>query len=216
MDTASPLFLALDLAGTFAFALNGALTAIRVARLDVVGVLTLGMITALGGGIIRDIFLGSLPPATFSDWRYLAVAATGSLVAFVFGRALDRLGTPILVMDAAGLSLFAVSGALKALSLEAGLVQAVILGAITAVGGGTVRDMMIGRVPVVLRHELYALPALIGALLVVGATQLGAPELAAAVAGAGLCFLIRMLGLRFGIDAPRPPGVLPADDRGGA
>ena len=86
MDTASPLFLALDLAGTFAFALNGALTAIRVVRLDVVGVLTLGMITALGGGIIRDIFIDSLPPATFSDWRYLAVAASGSLVAFIFGR----------------------------------------------------------------------------------------------------------------------------------
>ena len=86
MDTASPLFLALDLTGTFAFALNGALTAIRVARLDVVGVLTLGMFTALGGGIIRDVFIDSLPPATFSDWRYLAVAASGSLVAFTFGR----------------------------------------------------------------------------------------------------------------------------------
>jgi len=86
--------------GTFAFALNGALTAIRVARLDVVGVLTLGMITALGGGIIRDIFIDSLPPATFSDWRYLAVAASGSLVAFTFGRHLHRLTSPILVLDA--------------------------------------------------------------------------------------------------------------------
>ena len=100
MDTASRLFLALDLTGTFAFALNGALTAIRVARLDVVGVLTLGMITALGGGIIRDIFIDSLPPATFSDWRYLAVAASGSLVAFTFGRHLHRLTSPILVLDA--------------------------------------------------------------------------------------------------------------------
>lgn len=216
MDTSSPLFLALDLAGTFAFALNGALIAIRVARLDVVGVITLGMITALGGGVIRDMFLGSLPPATFEDWRYLAVAATGSAVASVFGRGLDRLGTPILVMDAAGLSLFAVSGALKAMSMEAGLGQAVILGVITAVGGGTIRDMMIGRVPVVLRHELYAIPALAGALLVVSATQLGAAELPSAVAGAAACFVIRMLGLRFGIDAPRPPGVLPADERGGA
>ena len=160
MDTASPLFLALDLAGTFAFALNGALTAIRVARLDVVGVLTLGMITALGGGIIRDIFLGSLPPATFSDWRYLAVAASGSLVAFAFGQRLDRMTTPILVFDAAGLSLFAVSGALKALDFGAGLTQAVILGTITAVGGGTMRDVLIGRIPVVLRSELYAIPAM--------------------------------------------------------
>jgi uncharacterized membrane protein YeiH len=174
VDTASPLFLALDLTGTFAFALNGALTAIRVARLDVVGVLTLGMITALGGGIIRDIFIDALPPATFSDWRYLAVAATGSLVAFTFGRHLRRLTSPILVLDAAGLSLFAVSGALKALSFDVGLAQAVILGAVTAVGGGTIRDVLIGRIPVVLRSELYAIPALAGALVVVIAEQLGA------------------------------------------
>src|SRR3954452_15301013 len=100
MDTSSPVYLALDLTGTFAFALNGALTAIRVAKLDIVGVVTLGMITALGGGIIRDIFLDSLPPATFSDWRYLAVAAAGSLIAFGFGRRLERLTGPILVLDA--------------------------------------------------------------------------------------------------------------------
>lgn len=204
MDTASPLFLALDLAGTFAFALNGALVATRVARLDIVGVVTLGMITALGGGIIRDVFLDELPPATFDDGRYLAVAATGSLVAFGFGRSMDRLSRPILVLDAAGLSLFAVSGALKALSVDAGLAQAVILGAITAVGGGTVRDVMIGRVPIVLRSELYAIPALAGALLLVVAQQVGADAVPAAVAGAVLCFAVRMAGVWFRIDAPAP------------
>src|SRR3954470_9645260 len=104
VDTTAPLFLALDLAGVFAFALNGALTALRVARLDIVGVITLGMMTALGGGIIRDVLLDTLPPATFSDGRYLAVAAVGGLIAFVFGRGLERLATPINVLDAAGLS----------------------------------------------------------------------------------------------------------------
>ena len=190
------MFLALDLTGTFAFALNGALTAIRVARLDVVGVLTLGMFTALGGGIIRDVFIDSLPPATFSDWRYLAVAASGSLVAFTFGRHLHRLASSILVLDAAGLSLFAVSGALKALNFDVGLAQAVILGAITAVGGGTMRDVLIGRIPVVLRSELYAIPALAGALVVVIAEQFGAPDVPAAVGAAAFCFTIRMLVLR--------------------
>ena len=136
----SPLFVTLDLTGTFAFALNGALTAIRVAKLDVVGVVTLGMITALGGGIIRDIMIDSLPPATFSDWRYLAVAATGSLIAFAFGRRLGPLAGPILVLDAAGLSLFAVSGASKALDFGLGAGQAIILGAVNGVGGGTIRD----------------------------------------------------------------------------
>ena len=206
MDTASPLFLALDLTGTFAFALNGALTAMRVARIDVVGVLTLGVMTALGGGIIRDVMLDSLPPATFSDWRYLTVAAVGSLVAYASGRRLERLMNPIVVMDAAGLSLFAVSGALKALSLGVGPAQAVILGAVTAVGGGTVRDVMLGRIPVVLRSELYAIPALLGALAVVLAVELGAPAVPSAVLAAGLCFVVRMVGVHFDLHAPTPRG----------
>jgi uncharacterized membrane protein YeiH len=206
VTTASSLFLVLDLAGTFAFALNGALTAIRVARIDVVGVITLGMITALGGGIIRDILLDSLPPATFSDWRYLAVAACGSLIAFAFGQRLDRLWKPIEMLDAAGLSLFAVSGASKALELGMGPVQAVILGVITGVGGGTLRDVLTGRIPVVLRSELYAIPALAGALVVVVTDEVGAYGVAAAVSGAALCFSIRLVGVRFRLDAPAPPG----------
>ncbi len=210
MSPESSLFLALDLAGTFAFALNGALTAIRVARLDVVGVVTLGMITALGGGILRDILLGSLPPATFNDWRYLAVAAAGSLIAFGFGRGLDRLAKPILVLDAAGLSLFAISGASKALDFGLGPVQAVILGAITAVGGGTLRDVLIGRIPVVLRSELYAIPALLGALVVAITGSVGAYGVAAAVGGAALCFAVRLLGVRFQLNAPSPPGTNPS------
>lgn len=210
MDTTSPLFLALDLTGAFAFALNGSLTAIRVARLDVVGVITLGMITALGGGIIRDVLLGSLPPATFSDWRYLAVAAFGSLVSFTLGRRLDRWTNPILVLDAAGLSLFAVSGAVVAMELGVGFGQAVILGAITGVGGGTMRDVLIGRVPIVLRSELYAIPALVAALVVVTADTLGFYGVATAVGAALLCFVIRMLGVRFDLDAPRPPGPSPS------
>lgn len=202
----SPTFLVLDLTGTFAFALNGALTALRVAQLDIVGVVTLGMFTALGGGIIRDILLDALPPATFSDWRYLTVAAVGSLVAFVFGRNLDWLARPILMLDAAGLSLFAVTGALKGREYDVGLAQAVILGAITAVGGGTLRDVLIRQIPVVLRSELYAIPALVGAVLVVAAGELGAANLPAAIAAAVICFGIRMLAIRFGIDAPSPPG----------
>lgn len=198
------MLLALDLTGTFAFALNGALTAIRMAKLDVVGVVTLGMVTALGGGIIRDIFIDSLPPATFSDWRYLAVAATGSLVAFAFGRRLQLVARPILVLDAAGLSLFAVTGASKALDFGVGAVQAVILGAVTGVGGGTLRDALIDRVPVVLRSELYAIPALVGATVVVVTDRAGVYGVPAALGAAVLCFGIRMLGLRLGIDAPKP------------
>ena len=206
MVTESPLLLGLDLAGTFAFALNGALTAVKVAKLDVVGVVTLGMVTALGGGIIRDILIDSLPPATFSDWRYLLVAAVGSLVAFAFSRSLSRLNAPILLLDAAGLSLFAVTGASKAFDVGVGAAQAAILGAITGVGGGTVRDMLIARVPVILRSELYAIPALVAATVVVVTERAGIYGAAWAIAAAALCFAIRVIGLRYRLNAPGPPG----------
>jgi uncharacterized membrane protein YeiH len=205
-----PVLLALDLAGTFAFALNGALTAVRAAHLDIVGVVTLGMITAVGGGIIRDILLGALPPATFVDWRYLTVAAAGGLIAFLSSRWLSRFTNSIDVLDAAGLSLFAVTGASKAVEFGAGPLQAIILGTVTGVGGGTVRDVLIRQIPGVLSSGLYAIPALVGAALAVVATSIGTDQVLgapAAIGAAGVCFVIRMVGLHFGLDAPKPPGL---------
>jgi len=209
---ATTALLVLDLAGTFAFALNGALTALRATRLDIVGVVTLGMITALGGGTIRDIFLDSLPPATFLDWRYLAVAACGGLIAFFSGHHLERINGTINVLDAAGLSLFAVTGALKAVGLAFGPAQAVIVGTITAVGGGTIRDVLIRRVPSVLSSGLYAVPALVGATAVVVAELLGSQEPIVTVGAAVLCFVIRMAGVHFDVNAPFPPGSPPPED----
>lgn len=210
--TEGPVLLALDLTGTFAFAVNGAFTALRVARLDIVGIITLAVITALGGGIIRDVLLGSLPPATFSDWRYLAVAGAGGLVAFTAGRHLDRLTSPITLLDAAGLSLFAVTGATKALDLGLGPVQAVLLGALTGVGGGTVRDVLIRRVPSVLSSGLYAVPALVGAGVIVVVGELGGYGLGTAIGAAATCFAIRMAGVRYGWNAPAPRAA-PSPDR---
>ena len=204
------MLLALDLLGTFAFALNGAMTAVRAAHLDIVGVITLGMITAVGGGILRDVLLDDLPPTTFLDWRYLAVAAAGGLIVFWFSRGLSRFSGPIDALDAAGLSLFAVTGAAKALELGAGPVQAVILGTLTGVGGGTLRDVLIRRVPAVLSSGLYAIPALVGAALATLASEAGVDRILgvpAAVGAAAVCFAIRMIGLHRGLDAPRPPGV---------
>jgi uncharacterized membrane protein YeiH len=202
---ASTALMVLDLVGTFAFALNGALTALRATRLDIVGVVTLGMITALGGGTIRDVFLDSLPPATFLDWRYLAVAAVGGLIAFFAGSHLERINRTINVLDAAGLSLFAVTGALKAVDLGFGPAQAVIVGAITGVGGGTIRDVLIRQVPSVLSSGLYAVPALVGATTVVVADLLDIRGPVAAVGAAALCFAIRMIGVHYDVDAPLPP-----------
>ena len=205
MDTGETLLLALDLSGTFAFALNGALTAMRVADVDIIGVLTLGIITAMGGGIVRDMLIDSLPPATFSDWRYLAVAAGGSLIAFFLGRRLSHLMGPINMLDAVGLSFFAVTGASKALAFGLGPAQAVILGAVTAVGGGTLRDVLTKRVPNVLRSELYAIPALIAATIVVVATTFHFYGLPIALVAAVLCFAVRMIGVRYDLNAPKPP-----------
>jgi uncharacterized membrane protein YeiH len=206
MATESTLLLGLDLGGTFAFALNGALTAVHAAKLDIVGVVTLGMVTALGGGILRDILIDALPPATFKDWRYLAVAAGGGLVAFLLSRRLDRLAGLITVLDAAGLSLFAVTGATKALDFGMGAGQAVILGAVTAVGGGTLRDVLIRQVPTVLSSELYAIPALVGALIAVVTFVTGTSGLPADLGAAAACFGIRMLGVHYQLNAPAPPG----------
>jgi uncharacterized membrane protein YeiH len=173
-------------------------------------VLDLAMITALGGGILRDLVIGAVPPATFDDWRYLTVASAGGLVAFALAGLPDRLNLPINLLDAAGLSLFAVTGASKALDFGLGPGQAVILGAVTAVGGGTVRDVLIGRIPAVLHSGLYAIPALIGVAMTVAAGRLGLYGLVAALVAASVCFLVRLLGIVFGLDAPRPPRARPS------
>lgn len=207
MGHESTLLLALDLAGTFAFALNGALTALRGVRLDIVGVVTLAMVTALGGGIIRDVLIDSLPPATFSDWRYLAVAAGGGLVTFALSELLDRFGLAITVLDAAGLGLFAVTGASKALGFGLGVSQAVILGTITAVGGGTLRDVLVREIPSVLRSGLYAVPAALGATITVVTIRGGVYGVPAALAAATACFALRMAGVRYGWNAPEARGI---------
>ncbi|GAA0948414.1 trimeric intracellular cation channel family protein [Pseudonocardia zijingensis] len=200
--TTEPLLAVLDLLGTFVFGLNGALTALRATRLDIVGVVTLGMVTAMGGGIVRDVLIGDVPPATLRDWPYLALAASGGLLAFVLARWLDRWELPITVLDAVGLSVFAVIGASKAMAFGLGVWPSIILGTITGVGGGTIRDLMVGRVPSVLRSELYAIPALVASAITVAAVGLGVYGLPAALGAAAVCFLIRMVGVGFGLNAP--------------
>lgn len=204
--TGSHVVLALDLLGTVTFALNGAMTALRRVRLDIIGVLSLGVITAIGGGLIRDVLLGATPPAAFEHWYYLAAAGAGAVAAWVIARPPRALNHAIVVLDAIGLSVFCVTGAHKAVELGLQPAPAILLGAITAVGGGTLRDVLVRDVPSVLTSELYAIPALAGAAVtVVGGT--GDAAVPAAVAGAVICFAIRMLGVRLDLHAPaREPG----------
>jgi uncharacterized membrane protein YeiH len=197
------LLLWLNLVGTFVFGLSGGLAAVR-ARLDAFGVVTLAAVVGLAGGITRDLLIGT-PPETFRDWRYLAAAGAAGLVCFFAGSALDRIWRGVLVFDAVGLAVFCVGGASKALDFGLGPAQAVILGAITGIGGGMLRDVLLGGTPTVLRRELYAVPALLGAAVVVAAHAAGSLGPAFPILGACLCLVTRMIGLRYGIDAPSAP-----------
>jgi uncharacterized membrane protein YeiH len=198
----APLLLALDLLGTVTFALNGALTASRRVRLDIVGVISLGVITAIGGGVIRDVLLGATPPATLVHWYYLTAATAGAAAAWLIARPPRALHQVIIVLDAVGLSVFCVAGAQKAIESGLGPTPAIILGTVTAVGGGTLRDVLIREVPSVLTSELYAIPALVGACIAVLIGAGNTSRALAAVLGAGVCFLIRMLGVRYDLHAP--------------
>jgi uncharacterized membrane protein YeiH len=198
------LLLVLNLTGTFVFGLSGGLAGVQK-RLDAFGVVVLAVVVGLAGGVTRDVLIG-IAPQTFRDWRYLAVAAGAGLVTFLAHPALERLERPILVLDAAGLALFCVTGASTALDHRVGAVEAVVLGAITGVGGGVLRDILIREIPVVLRAGLYAIPALVGAAIVVVASESGTHDLAVPIAGAAVCFAIRLAGVHFDLNVPTAAG----------
>lgn len=198
------LILWLNLVGTFVFGLSGGLAAVR-ARLDLFGVLVLALVVGLAGGIIRDLLIGTAP-ATFRDWRYLAAAGAAGLATFAARATLERAWNVIQVLDGAGLALFCVTGAVKAVEFRVGPVPAIILGAITGIGGGMLRDVLLRRVPTVLRHDLYAVPALAGAAVVAGAHAAGSSSVAFPLIGIVVCFAIRMVGLRFNVQLPMAPG----------
>jgi uncharacterized membrane protein YeiH len=197
------LILVLNLAGTFVFGLSGGLAAVR-AQLDLFGVVVLSAVVGLAGGIIRDVLIGT-PPATFRDWRYLAAAAAAGVVCFFAGRALERAERSVMVFDALGLGLFAVTGATKALQFGLGPVQAVLLGAITGVGGGMLRDVLLREIPTVLREGLYAVPALLGAAVLAAAQQAGSTSPVFPVLGVVVCVVVRLFGLRYDVNVPTPP-----------
>jgi len=190
-----------DLTGTFVFALSGATAAVKH-RLDAFGVLVLCFAAATAGGITRDIMIGAVPPAAISDWRYVAVSVLAGLLTFFSYPLINRLSSPVLLFDAAGLGLFCVAGADKALAFHAGPVAATLLGMVTGIGGGMVRDVLVMEVPSVLRTELYAVAALLGAAFTVVGQRFGMPLHLAAPIGATLCITLRLLALRYGWHLP--------------
>ena len=193
--TVSTLVLVLDLLGTFVFALSGAAAGVA-RRLDLFGVLVLSFVAANSGGIIRDLLIGAVPPPGIADWRYIAVPILAGLAMFYAGNIVERMHDSVQIFDAAGLALFAVSGAQKALNFHLAPVTAVVLGMLTGIGGGMVRDILAARIPSVLRGDIYAVAALAGAAVVVAGRQLQLPGTATTIAGAILCFGIRFIAIR--------------------
>jgi len=189
------LLLALDLGGTFVFGLSGATAGVKH-KLDLFGVLVLSFVATNTGGIIRDLLIGAIPPATISDWRYIAAGLAPGLITFYGHPIVKRLADPVLVFDAAGLALFAVSGSLNALDYAVNPLAAVLLGVLTGVGGGIARDILMGEIPAVLHRDIYAVAALAGSSVAVIGYMLGLPQLAIAIAGAILCFGIRIIAIR--------------------
>jgi uncharacterized membrane protein YeiH len=193
--------LVLDLAGTFVFALSGALAGVK-RKLDLFGVLVLSFAAANAGGITRDVLIGAVPPAAISDWRYLVVSLVAGLITFYLSPAIVRLWSPVLLFDAAGLALFAVAGTQKSLDYGLNPVMAMSLGMLTGIGGGMMRDVLLAEIPAVLRSELYAVAALAGAGVVVIGHLLQLPAVPIAIAGVALCFGLRVMAIRHGWQLP--------------
>jgi uncharacterized membrane protein YeiH len=191
----------LDLCGTFVFALSGGMAGVKH-KLDIFGVLLLSFAAASAGGIARDVMIGATPVAVLSNWRYFAVSLFAGLLTFYFYSLIDRLKGSVLIFDAAGLALFAVTGASKALAYHLDPVAVALLGMLTGIGGGMARDIMIAEIPVVLRSDLYAVAALAGAAVVVVGPALHLSTNAAVTVGALLCFGLRFMAIRRGWNLP--------------
>ncbi|AWU95967.1 trimeric intracellular cation channel family protein (plasmid) [Azospirillum ramasamyi] len=198
------LLTVMDFVGVFVFGLSGGTLAVRK-QLDLFGVMVLSLAAALAGGVVRDLLIGALPPASLQDDRYLLVALAAGLAAFLFHKPINRLGKPVMVLDAAGLGLFTVAGCSKALSYGLTPLPAALLGVMTACGGGAMRDLLVAEVPRVLREEIYAMAALLGAAVVIAGRQLDLPPVPVAVVGALAAFLLRVVSVQRNWSAPKAP-----------
>ncbi|MBN8789182.1 MAG: trimeric intracellular cation channel family protein [Terrimonas sp.] len=196
MDKLHSLYTFIDLAGTFAFAISGAVAA-KQKGLDIFGILVVAFTVACGGGITRDLCIGAIPPAGLSDWRYLLVSTLAAIIAIGLTPLMKLLHRPVILFDAFGLSLFAVSGVDKTLDYGHNNEIAVLLGIITAVGGGVIRDIFLNRIPVIFEREIYAAAALLGAITVIAGHYLNLPDDWIMPAGFIVCLTVRLLALKY-------------------
>jgi uncharacterized membrane protein YeiH len=195
---------ALELAGIFVFAISGALLAVRK-NFDVFGMAVLAEVTALGGGLFRDLVIGAVPPAAFTDLGYFVMPLVATVLVFFLHPVVERTQAAVNVFDAAGLGLFCVAGTTKAYEYGLGLTQSAVLGMATAVGGGVLRDVLANEAPSLLRwdRDLYAVPAIVGSTLVVLFIRFEALNPFTSALAALAAFVLRLLALRYSWRAPR-------------
>jgi uncharacterized membrane protein YeiH len=199
--TTAALLLTLDLIGTFVFAISGAAAGVK-GRLDVFGVSVLAFVAGNAGGMTRDLLIGAVPPVAIGDWRYVAASVIAGVATFLWYPSMTRVQGIVLLFDAVGLALFAAAGTQKALAFDVNPVAAALLGMLTGIGGGMMRDVLVREIPVVLRADFYAVAALAGAGVVVAGDLLHWPPVPTAIAGASLCLFMRLAAIRRGWRLP--------------
>lgn len=190
-----------DAVGVFAFALSGGALGVQK-RFDIFGVLFLACVVAVAGGVMRDLLIGDVPPEALRQWHVLTIAMAGGLIAFFLYPLVRALSRPVLVLDAIGLALFAVTGTQKALDFGIHPALAAMLGMLSGIGGGMLRDLLAGEVPFVLRTDLYALAALAAGASVACGSVLEIDAAAAMLVGAAACLLLRLMAIYRGWRAP--------------
>jgi len=193
---------ALDLTGTAAFAASGAWIGVR-RHMDLVGVLVLGLVTAVGGGTLRDLMVGDIPPFSLQNETYLYVSVFAALLVYASRKRFKMVERPLLVLDAVGLGTFVVIGTTKALDYHLGFFGAALMGVMTCTAGGVVRDVLANQVPLILRKEIYASACFAGALLLVALEVAGTPRPIAALIAASAVVMVRLLAIHFNWSLPR-------------
>ena len=202
MNNQAEIIYALDLLGTVAFAASGALAGVRKG-MDILGVIVLGIVTATGGGVIRDVLLNDTPPFCFKNELYLYLAVAASIIVFLTPRSFERMKRAMLLLDALGLGTFLVIGTSKALQFHLGFMGAVIMGAMTATCGGLVRDILSNEIPLILQREIYASACIVGGALFYFLHQTGLSSSVNLTISALAVIVIRVAAIVRGWQLPR-------------
>lgn len=196
----------LDLLGTFVFAITGGLKAVKY-NLDILGIIVLSIIVGVGGGVIRDLILGYNPPNVFRDEIYLIVCLAAGLLVFFFSYLIERKIRFLLIFDAVGLGVFALIGANRAASYDMGPLGVIMMGTITATGGGLLRDVLVREIPIIIKKDFYASAALVGCIFYLIADHYQLPNLIKIVMPILITTSLRLTAIIFNINLPKTKNI---------